>query len=191
MMPPPILRTERLTLREIVAADAPFVLEMVNDPGFIANIGDRGVRTEADAARHIAEKYTGHYARHGYGIYLVERDGRPIGTCGLVRRDGLPGPDLGYAFLSAHVGQGYGREAGEAVLRHARAVLGMDTILAFIKPDNAASAALLARLGFVPAGEVTLPGYPGTSLLFRHASPDRPNPLVGAPSLPPQESARS
>ncbi|MDB5690610.1 MAG: family acetyltransferase [Sphingomonas bacterium] len=178
--PAPILTTERLTIRRIVAEDAPFVRALANDPGFLENIGDRGVHSDADAARYIAERYTAHYAEHGYGIYLVEAGGVPIGTCGFVRREGLPAPDLGYAYLAAHTRQGYGREAAEAMLRHGRETLGLGAIVAFVGRGNAASAALLRRLGFVEDGEAVVPGYPGGNLLFRHASPEPPDRLGAA-----------
>jgi RimJ/RimL family protein N-acetyltransferase len=183
--PAPILTTERLAIREIVGGDAPFVLAQVNDPGFIENIGDRGIRSEADAAEYIAERYTSHYTAHGYGIYLVEAGGVPIGTCGFVRREGLPAPDLGYAYLAAYARQGYGREAGEAMLRYGRETLGLGEIVAFIRPGNIASASLLRNLGFVDEGEIVVPGYPGASLLFRHASPERPDRVGGAQPSPP------
>jgi RimJ/RimL family protein N-acetyltransferase len=167
----PIVTTARLSIREMQAGDAAFMLALLNDPGWIENIGDRGVRTEADAARYIEERIAISYASHGYGFYLVETADQPIGICGFVHRDGLPAPDLGFAYLAAHVGRGYGREAGEAMMRHGREVLGLGEIIAFIRPGNTASAALLRRLGFVEGGPIHVPGYTGGSLLFRHASP--------------------
>jgi RimJ/RimL family protein N-acetyltransferase len=184
-LPAPILMTPRLSIRELNAGDGAFMLALLNDPGWIENIGDRGVRTEAEAARYIEERIATSYASHGYGFYLVETEDGPIGICGLVSREGLPAPDLGFAYLAAHVGRGYGREAGEAMLRHAREGLGLGEIIAFIRPGNAASAALLRRLGFVAAGPIHVPGYSGGSLLFRHASPARPDRVGGARPLSP------
>jgi len=175
----PILTTARLSIREMAPRDAAFMLALLNDPGWLENIGDRGVHTEAEAARYIEERIASSYASHGYGFYLVETADAPIGICGLVSRDGLPAPDLGFAYLAAHVGRGYGREAGEAMLRYGRDVLGLGEIIAFIRPGNTASAALLRRLGFVADGPVHVPGYTGGSLLFRHASPARADRLGG------------
>ncbi len=47
-----VLETTRLRLRHLGASDAPFMLRLLNDPAFIRNIGDRGVRTEGDALRY-------------------------------------------------------------------------------------------------------------------------------------------
>jgi ribosomal-protein-alanine N-acetyltransferase len=48
-----ILGTERLFLRHLRADDADFILELLNEPAFLQNIGDRGVRIIADACRYI------------------------------------------------------------------------------------------------------------------------------------------
>lgn len=167
------LATPRLTMREMTRADAPFILSLLNDPGFIANIADRGVRTETQAARYIADRFLASYARNGFGFHLVAKGDEPIGICGFVAREGLPAPDLGFAYLAAHVGRGYGREAGEAVLAHGRDRLGLDPILAITRPDNEASIGLLGALGFVGEGIVDLPGIVGPSRLFRYSSPKR------------------
>ena len=67
------LTTERLLLRELTAADAPFVLALLNEPSFIAHIGDRGVRTLDGARDYIANGPWTRYAVHGFGLWLVER----------------------------------------------------------------------------------------------------------------------
>ena len=165
-----ILTTARLTMREMNAADAPFILALLNDPGFIANIGDRGVRSVADAERYIVDRFMTAFARDGFGFCLVEKGAEPIGICGFVQRVGLPAPDLGFAYLARHVGQGFGREAGEAMLAHGRDRLELDPILAITSPANAASIALLLRLGFVAEGLIELASVAGPSRLFRYSS---------------------
>ena len=76
-MPPTLpIQTERLLLRELTPADAPFILELVTDPAFLQNIGDRGVRDLDTAARYIADGPAASYARNGFGLWRVElRDG--------------------------------------------------------------------------------------------------------------------
>src|SRR5262249_41374951 len=74
--------------------------------------------------------------------------GEAIGMCGLIRRDSLPDPDLGFAFLARHQGQGYAREAATAVLALASARFQLKRLLAITDPDNVASRTVLERVGF-------------------------------------------
>ena len=144
-----VLETERLNLRQLTTGDAAFILELLNDPSFLTNIGDRGVRTLEDAAQYILRGPVDSYERHGFGFWLVElKDARaPIGICGLVKRDVLPGADIGYAFLPRYRSQGYAYESASAVMRYAHGVLGLKRLLAIVNMDNAASIRVLEKLG--------------------------------------------
>jgi RimJ/RimL family protein N-acetyltransferase len=163
-----MLETERLTIRRITLDDAAFMVETLNDPGFIANIGDRGVRTVEEAEAYIRDRVLASYEAHGFGMFRValKRDDTGIGTAGFVRREGLDGPDLGFAFHAAHTGRGYGHEAAAALLGWGRETLALPPLLAITAIDNHASAALLRKLGFRERERITLPGYPGESRLF-------------------------
>jgi RimJ/RimL family protein N-acetyltransferase len=145
----PVLETDRLILRELCVDDAPFMLELLNDPDFLGNIGDRKVRTLDDARAHIEEKYLAHYARHGFGIYLVARksDGASIGMCGLVKRDALDDIDIGYAMLPAYRRRGHALEAARATIEYAFGSLGLHRVVALTWLHNDASSNLLDRLG--------------------------------------------
>lgn len=140
----------RLRFDELGAEDADFILRLTNSEGWLRYIGDRGVRGHDDALRYIDEGPARLYREYGYGLWRISRieNPTPMGLCGLVRRDSLPGPDLGFAFLPEFWGQGYAREAAEATLAFARDTLGLPALLAICQPDNAASLALLAHLGF-------------------------------------------
>ena len=144
-----IIETERLNLREVTEADAPFILEILNDPDFVRFVADRGVRTLEDARRYIAERFTDNYRRQGFGFWLVEpKDSKePAGICGLVKRDTLPGVDVGYAFLPSSRSKGYAFESASAVLAYARDVLGLKRLLAITDPDNFVSMRVLEKLG--------------------------------------------
>ena len=151
--------TDRLVLRRFSDDDAPFVLALTREPAFIRFIGDRGLQDEAQARAYITAGPIASYRDRGYGGYVVEdRQGTALGMCGMLKRDTLPEPDLGFAFLRAHRGQGYATEAARAVLAHEHRVHGIDRALAIVTPDNARSLALLERLGFVPTGLQ----FPGT-----------------------------
>lgn len=144
-----VLTTARLLLRRLDDEDAPFIVELMNDPGWLRFIGDRGVRTPDDARSYVATGPGAMYARYGYGLYAVERrdEPGPIGICGLVRRDWLEDADLGFAFLPAFRGAGYAREAAAGTLEHAKTALGLERVLAIVSPDNEASIRLLTKLG--------------------------------------------
>jgi RimJ/RimL family protein N-acetyltransferase len=163
-----MLETERLVIRRIDLSDAAFMIEMLNDPGFLANIGDRGVRTVEQAEDYIRKRILASYEMHGFAMFRVAlRDNdEPVGTVGFVRRDGLDGPDLGFAFLAPHTGKGYGHEAASALMAWGREALGIGPLLAITAPDNVASAALLVRLGFRETGRIMLPSHGGESRLF-------------------------
>ena len=87
----------------------------------------------------------------------------PIGMAGLLKRDTLDHPDLGYALLPEHVGQGLAREATEAVMAYAQSALHLTRIAAIVNPDNARSIRLLEHLGF--AFEATMSLQPGVEML--------------------------
>lgn len=145
-----VLETARLALREFTADDAEFVLRLVNEPSFLRYIGDRGVRTLDDARKYIADGPVAGYARDGHGLMRVERksDGVSLGMCGLLKRDALPEPDIGFSFFPEYWSQGYALEAASVVMRHARETLAIGRILAITTRDNASSMRLLDKLGF-------------------------------------------
>lgn len=145
-----VLQTERLTLRRFDIDDAPFILELVNQPSFVEFIGDKGVATLADAELYLEDGALTSYREHGFGPYMVleTASGEAAGMCGLYQRDNLALPDLGYAFLEGFFRRGYAAEASQGVMDYAASMLGLDALAAIVDPDNSRSIALLDRLGF-------------------------------------------
>jgi [ribosomal protein S5]-alanine N-acetyltransferase len=144
-----ILQTDRLRLRKFTLADAPFILELLNEPAFIQNIGDRGVRTVQDAEQYLEKGPLTSYARHGFGLWCVEltETGDQIGMCGLIKRDALADVDLGYAYLPQYWGCGYAAEAALACREYARAPLGLKRLVAIVDPANQGSIRVLEKAG--------------------------------------------
>jgi ribosomal-protein-alanine N-acetyltransferase len=143
-----VIKTARLELRELNLEDSEFILELLNEAGFIRFIGDKGVRTAADARDYIRQGPMDSYARNGFGLYAAcLHAGTPIGICGLVKREGLEEPDVGFAFLSRYWSKGYAVECAAAVLAHARQVLNLNRIVAITSPDNWSSIAVLEKIG--------------------------------------------
>ncbi len=163
-----VLETPRLSLRRLSPEDASFLVELMNEPPYIENIGDRGVRTVADAARYIEEKYVSSYARHGFGLCLVElaEASAPIGICGLVKRESLDHPDLGFAYLSRFWSRGYATEAAGATLRHARESLKLPYLYGLVSSGNARSIRLLEHLGLRFVRSLVLAGQTAESRLY-------------------------
>lgn len=145
----PILTTARLVIREIVHTDAPFIIQLLNDPAFIQYVGDKRVRTPEEARDYIDSGPRAMYAEFGFGLWTVElADGTPIGICGLLKRPVLDDVDLGFAMLPQFRRAGYTFEAASAVVAHARDALRLDRLVAITNPDNDASGRLLEKLGF-------------------------------------------
>jgi RimJ/RimL family protein N-acetyltransferase len=145
----PEFETPRLVLRRLEFSDAPFVVAQLNQPSFIANIGDRAVRSIEDAHRYLREGPMAMYEKFGFGLWLVSRtsDGAAIGMCGLLKRDNLPDVDIGYAFLPEYWGAGYAFEAAEATLSHAARKFGLNRVIAVVSEGNAPSIRVLEKLG--------------------------------------------
>lgn len=144
-----VLETERLLLRQFSSQDAEFILELLNEPSFIQNIGDRGVRTHADANSYILNVPVASYARNGFGLYLVvlKETGESIGMCGLIKRDGLDDVDIGYAFLPRFWSKGYAVESALAVKGYAKNVMGLHRLVAITDPANQGSIRVLEKIG--------------------------------------------
>jgi RimJ/RimL family protein N-acetyltransferase len=163
-----ILETDRLLIRELDAeADPEFINRLLNSEKFIKYIGDRNVRTSEEAHDFIRDRYRKSYEDHGYGLYCVGlKDGTQVGICGFVRRDTLPGPDIGFAFLPEFEGRGYGFESAEAMMNYGREELGFSEVFAITTLDNEASGQLLQKIGF--AFDKTIDTPEGETLkLFR------------------------
>jgi RimJ/RimL family protein N-acetyltransferase len=165
-----ILETTRLSLREIDIGDSEFVVSLLNTPKFIKYIGDRGVRTAEDARVFIENRYRQSYRDHGYGLYTValKEVEIPIGVCGFVRRDTLPGPDIGFAFLPEFEGLGYGFESADAIMGYGRNTLGFSQLFAITSQDNDISGNLLLKLGFSFQEIVTMSNGEELKLYERH-----------------------
>ena len=155
-----VCETERLRLDHFTEDDGAFVLEQLNQPSFIRNISDKGVRTLEQARDYLVSGPIASYARHGLGLNRVtlKDSAAVIGMCGLIRRDGMQDVEIGYAFLPEFWSKGYAAEAVAGVLRTAVTQHGLQRVIAVVNPDNAESTRLLEKLGFQFESMVTLPG---------------------------------
>ena len=160
-----VIETARLRLEEFQLEDAAFILQLVNEPAWLAFIGDKNVHSLDDARAYLRNGPLAMYARCGHGLYRItlKSSGEAIGMCGLIRRDTLPDVDIGYALLPGHWGQGYAEEAARATLDYARDQLRLPRLLAIVTPGNARSIHLLEKLGLRAQGPLD-PANPDTAL---------------------------
>lgn len=145
-----IAETERLQLREFVLSDADFIIALLNSPGWLKFIGDRNIKTTVQAEAYLQNGPINSYLQNGFGLYMVQlkKTATPLGMCGLIKRDALPYPDLGFAFLPQFTGRGYAFEAAKACVAHAKASSHNPTLCAITDTFNQASQSLLSKLGF-------------------------------------------
>lgn len=168
-VPKIILETDRLILRQFDLDDAAFVIRLLNSPGWLAYIGDRGVKTIAEAEAYLQEGPMASFEVNGFGLAMVvlKETGKGIGMCGLIKREGLSDLDIGYALLPDYMGKGYAFEIAAATVDYAKEVLGLSRLLAITDPKNVSSIKLLEKLGMQFEQEVQLP--PDDTLLHLFA----------------------
>ncbi len=147
-------------MRWLEPGDEPLLLAVWNDPAFMRNVGDRGVRTLTEASEALTNGPLKLYADYGYGPYRValEDSGEAIGICGLFKRENLDDPDIGFALLPNYCGKGLAFEAATAVAKHARRGLGLKRMTAIVSPQNIASIGLIEKLGLKFERLLTMPG---------------------------------
>jgi RimJ/RimL family protein N-acetyltransferase len=153
-----LIKTDRLILRTVEESDAAFIYKLLNEPGWIEYIGDKGIRTSEDALNYIKNGPQAMYEREGFGLYLTELKEKhvPIGLCGLIKRDGLDDVDIGFAFLADHQSRGYALEAAKGTVAYAKKI-GLKRLAAITTKKNFSSSRLLEKLGMQHSGYVTLP----------------------------------
>ena len=163
-----ILETTRLRLREFTADDTEFIISLFNSPGWLEFIGDRRVHTVPQARAYLENGPMKSYRENGYGLFLVERkdDGAAIGMCGLLRRESLEYPDIGFAFLPEYSGKGYAVEVARATLAWATDTLGIPAITAITLPGNLRSIHLLEKIGLRYLKDFSFPNSEEKLLLF-------------------------
>lgn len=140
------LRTERLLLRRLVAADAAPIAAYRSVPE-VARYQSWHTFTPEDAERLIAEQRAVVPNTPGTWLQLAIVADRVIGDCGLHFIDDAQ-VELGITLDPAYQGKGYAAEGLRAVLDHLFGALGKHRVVATTDAENAAAVALFSRLGF-------------------------------------------
>ena len=100
------------------------------------------------------------YGFYGFGMWIVERldNGRIIGRAGLSVREEYEDLELGYVIRKDEQRKGYGEEVCEAIIRYAVEELEVQSLNAFIHPDNLNSVKLISKLEFEKKEKVNIDG---------------------------------
>ena len=163
-----ILETERLILSQFTTDDAKFIVELVNSPGWIEFIGDRNIKTDEQAKNYLENGPLKSYDLNGFGLYLValKTERTPIGMCGIIKRDHLENPDIGFAFLPEFAGKGLAFEIAKATMTYAKDKLKLPKIFAITVSDNKTSINLLEKIGLIFINEFRFAGDEEELMLF-------------------------
>jgi RimJ/RimL family protein N-acetyltransferase len=170
----PTLETERLRLREFRESDLDRWAAVMADPVTVRYVGGKAHTREETWRRLLTS--SGLWAMYGYGYWAAERkaDGVLVGHIGFAdfKRDMTPSieglPEAGWIFAPDAHGQGFAREALEAVLGWADDALAGQQIVAIIEAGNARSIRLAERCGFSSREQATYKGDP--VLLLRRSA---------------------
>jgi RimJ/RimL family protein N-acetyltransferase len=166
------LDTERLRLRPPTAEDADSLREMLNDPEVW---GDRRRTTPVseEEAHKQNQGWLQRWENDGIGGFVIEThlEGQVVGRAGLMvfdSRTWTPSsfadagvnaqPELGWALIRAHWGNGYATEAAAAIRDWGRTARDIDRLISFISPDNVRSQRVAQRLGAKPTATVSRGG---------------------------------
>lgn len=169
-----LLETERLRLRPVTVDDTELMLAVWNDPAFIRNVSDRGIRTVEQAREAIKGGAQKLFEDYGYGPYCMslKSDGTLIGICGLFKRENLEDPDIGFSVLPDFCGKGYAGEGAAAVVDYAHNELEIAVLAAIVSRTNAPSIGLIRKLGLTFDQMITMPGDDDAICLYRTALTD-------------------
>lgn len=140
-------RSERLLIESLKPEDLDFIFELVNTTDWIRFIGDRNIRSRADAAAYVDKILLN--SSTNYWVVKLLQTGIPTGIVTLIKRDYLDCRDIGFAFLPAFMKQGYAAEASRMIIADYFSLKKHKILYATTMKDNTASLQLLDRLGFV------------------------------------------
>jgi RimJ/RimL family protein N-acetyltransferase len=160
-----LLSTERLVLRPVTTDDHAAVLAHWTQPDVRRFLFDGAALSGVEVAETIEESI-GDFAARGFGVWLIELGSAAglIGTAGL-RPLGSSGLEIFYSLAPGAWGHGYATEAARAVVEYGLGPLGLPEVLAEVDEGNAASVAVVRRLGMTPYAVV--PGLLGPMTRYR------------------------
>ncbi len=139
--------TDRLILNPMKTPDAPFILKLLNSPGWLEFIGDRKIRDIAGATQYIEN-----FDNSSDAIFWVvaeKSSQEPLGVVSLIQRTYLPFPDIGFAFMPEFSKKGFAFEAANCIFENSITTANYKVVLGTTLQSNVNSQRLLERLGLV------------------------------------------
>ncbi len=188
------LYTDRLCLRTPTLRDAEGLYDLFADPEVMHGLGKEPV-SGLEETRATIEAGMGDWRRDGLGPFILEAvatDPEVVGQAGLMifdTRDWVPStwanagshaqPELGWALIRTHWGNGYATEAAAAIRDWAHESRSIDRLVSLISPDNIRSQRVAERLGAIPTETVTPADSRRTAVVWRHTRIVQPGTLRG------------
>jgi RimJ/RimL family protein N-acetyltransferase len=161
---PPTIKTTRLTLRVFSESDVPPHAQMCANRVCSRFLGNGEPLTDRQAWEQMAA-FIGHWQLRGYGMWAIEETatGVFLGRAGLVCPPDWPGVQVSWLFGRSAWGRGIEYEALVEVLRYAHKEQSVDSVLAFVHPDDFPSEQIVLQLRGKRAETVKLHGTSWTT----------------------------
>lgn len=147
------IETERLILREFLAADAEGMFELDSNPNVHTYLGNKPI-THIDESRAYIEFVQQQYIDFGTGRWAVilKETNEFLGWSGIKYiTDEINNHknfyEIGYRFIEKHWGKGYATEAGKAFTAYAFNVMKVKALYAYADAGNENSRRILEKLG--------------------------------------------
>jgi len=164
--------TDRLSMRAPRASDFEFYFELMSDPGVMRYVGlDQGKLPTAEEVNAIVDGAVNAWRTRGYGRWSVfdRVTGEFVGFSGFRCEGGVP--ELISIVHEKYWGNGYAREAAQAVLDYGFEKLGFTVVCSFVRPENERARRLLDKIGAEFTGTVDFHGVEGAAYRIKPGRP--------------------
>ncbi len=155
-----VVKTQRLSLREMDEDDLPALRRILQDP--IAMAAYEHAFSEEEVLQWL-QRQRQRYREDGFGLWAVclQESGEMVGQCGLTWQnwDGSRVPEVGYLFARAFWHHGFATEAARACRDHAFTALGFLEVFSIIRDTNLPSLNVAIRNGMLVRGRMVKQYY--------------------------------
>lgn len=148
-----------IELRLVTEHDAQLLFDLMTAENWLNHIGDRGIKTLADARQYIADKMHPDLHEKGFVNHVIidSETKEEVGTCSLHNREGVEGLDVGYAILEKYEGKGYATTSAKKMVELAFEKYQVQSIKAITTDNNIGSCRVLEKLGFMHQAYIISP----------------------------------